>query len=185
MPHLDLSAENLDILYPPLEAPADDRLEDLVDDKDDSVFQAGLKIAENIRSDMHVRGRRRRGAGESMTGLLGESSARRRGIHTDRLGLVGESCLRATHTAHGESGRSHLRIPDPQGLVGESSARRRGSHTEEAVREVPRTNNPKLPLGLANNGQRHVPCNHTDLFYYCFAAGPLTTCGFGFLTNQS
>ncbi len=91
MPHLLLDAENLDLLYPPLEAPADDRLEDLVDDKDDVVLQSGLKIAENIRSDMHVRGRRRRGAGERMTGLVGESSARRRGIHTEFQGLVGES----------------------------------------------------------------------------------------------
>ena len=40
---------------------------------------------------MHVRGRRRRGAGERMTGLVGESSARRRGTHTDLQGLVGES----------------------------------------------------------------------------------------------
>ncbi len=38
MPHLDLNADNLDIIYPPLEAPADDRLEDLVGDHDDSVF---------------------------------------------------------------------------------------------------------------------------------------------------
>jgi hypothetical protein len=117
MPHLDLSAENLDILYPPLEAPADDRLEDLVDDKDDSVFQAGLKIAENIRSDMHVRGRRRRGAGESMTGLLGESSARRRGIHTDLLGLVGESCAPGHHI-------------HTEGLVSESCVSGHHIHTE-------------------------------------------------------
>ena len=72
MPHLDHDTENLDAMYPPLEAPADDRMEDLIADRDDGVLQTGLKIAEEIRSDMLVRGRRRRDDGDGMMGLVGE-----------------------------------------------------------------------------------------------------------------
>jgi hypothetical protein len=59
MPHLVLSGPRLDDAYPPLAVPEDDRLDDVDQDKDDSTFQAGLKIAEGINDDMQTFGRRK------------------------------------------------------------------------------------------------------------------------------
>ena len=59
MPHLDFTGHYLDEAYPSIKAPLDERLDDLADDARDKVFQHGLQIAEEIRSQMHKDGRRR------------------------------------------------------------------------------------------------------------------------------
>ena len=60
MPHNSLSQHELDRDYPSIVPPEDDRLDDIVNDSDDKVFQAGLREAEKIRQTMRVQGRRRR-----------------------------------------------------------------------------------------------------------------------------
>ncbi len=58
-PHLDVTGHALDEAYPSIKAPVDEQLDDLADDARDKVFQHGLQIAEEIRSQMHKDGRRR------------------------------------------------------------------------------------------------------------------------------
>jgi hypothetical protein len=60
MPHLSLSAVDLDRLYPRIRAPADDKLEDLEDDRRDAILQSGMRIASGIRTAMLTAGRTRR-----------------------------------------------------------------------------------------------------------------------------
>ena len=56
---MGFAGRDLDIAYPRIEAPADDRLDDMANDEHDAVFQHGLRIAEEIRGQMHAHGRRR------------------------------------------------------------------------------------------------------------------------------
>jgi len=60
MPHLAYPAHELDARYPPLSAPPDEGLVDVVDDKRDAVYQHGLGIAEDIRAEVAAQGRKRR-----------------------------------------------------------------------------------------------------------------------------
>ena len=60
MPHLDLGQDELDAQYPPLQAPAEQHLEDLQDDHNDCVYQAGLKVASEVTRETQEFGRRRR-----------------------------------------------------------------------------------------------------------------------------
>ena len=60
MQHLSLSAVDLDRLYSPIREPADDQLEDLEDDDQDTILQSGLRIAGEIRTAMLTTGRTRR-----------------------------------------------------------------------------------------------------------------------------
>ena len=59
MPHLSLSQSDLDLQYPRIVAPEDDRLDDLATDECDTVCQKGLQIAEDIRESMRAHGRRK------------------------------------------------------------------------------------------------------------------------------
>ena len=60
MPHLDLTQEELDRLYPSLIPPDDEQLDDLANDKHDVVYQKGLQLAEAIRDETSLQGRMRR-----------------------------------------------------------------------------------------------------------------------------
>ena len=60
MPHLSFEANALDRLYPSIVAPEDEHLDDLVDDKEGKVYQAGLREVEKIRQTMKAHGRARR-----------------------------------------------------------------------------------------------------------------------------
>ena len=60
MPHNDLSEHDLDLAYPSIVAPEDDHLDDIVNDNEDHVLQAGLREVEKIRQTMRTQGRRRR-----------------------------------------------------------------------------------------------------------------------------
>ncbi len=86
MPHLLHSAMRLDELYPAIEAPPDEPLQDIQQDARDAVYQHGLRIAEHIRQQTEVEGRRRRpGAG----GDAGETSRTGGGIGGEpQLGAV-------------------------------------------------------------------------------------------------
>jgi hypothetical protein len=86
MPHLNFDAAALDREYPPLTAPDDGWLDD-ADEDDDTVLQAGMAIAENIRHEMELNGRRRDGAENDTTRRAGHVG----GSHM-RNGPVGGSC---------------------------------------------------------------------------------------------
>jgi hypothetical protein len=60
MPHLDLTQEEMDRQHPSLIPPDDERLDDLADDAADVVYQKGLVLAEEIRSETSLQGRMRR-----------------------------------------------------------------------------------------------------------------------------
>ena len=60
MPHTELTQEELDHQFPTLVPPADEMLDDLSNDVHDSVYQTGLKVAEEIRSETSLQGRLRR-----------------------------------------------------------------------------------------------------------------------------
>ena len=60
MPHMEYSAGELDKMFPPLEAPPEEGLEDLDKDGQDTVFQHGLSIARAIQAEADIDGRRRR-----------------------------------------------------------------------------------------------------------------------------
>ena len=60
MPHLALAQEELDRLHPSLVPPDDEQLDDLVSDERDGVYQKGLQLAEEIRSQTSLQGRMRR-----------------------------------------------------------------------------------------------------------------------------
>ena len=59
MPHLDFTGRDLDVHYPSIKAPEDEQLDDLAVDEHDKVYQHGLRIADEIRSQMHIHGRKR------------------------------------------------------------------------------------------------------------------------------
>jgi len=60
MPHLVLQGQNLDNAYPPLAVPEEEELPDLVQDKDDAVFQRGLEEAALISREARDQGRKRK-----------------------------------------------------------------------------------------------------------------------------
>ena len=60
MPHLMCSPADLDRLYPSLEAPSDDCLDDMVETSADGVYQRGLTIAAEIRAQTAAQGRKRK-----------------------------------------------------------------------------------------------------------------------------
>ncbi len=60
MPHIECSPSELERLYPPIQAPPENQLDDLHDDSRDGVYQHGLEIAEEIRQQTSEQGRRRR-----------------------------------------------------------------------------------------------------------------------------
>ena len=59
MPHLDFTGQDLDVIYPSILASDDELLDDLAHDDHDNVYQHGLRIADETRSQMHEHGRRR------------------------------------------------------------------------------------------------------------------------------
>ena len=73
MPHNSYEADELNRLYPPIVAPADERMEDYVDDTADGVLQSGLRIAEGIRENMISKGRTRWRDDQNGVGLVCES----------------------------------------------------------------------------------------------------------------
>ena len=82
MPHLTYPSLELDRLYPSIETPDDDQLDDLVDDSADFVYQKGLKITAEIRAETTSQGRRRRPTLASLRRDIGDalSISRRRSI---------------------------------------------------------------------------------------------------------
>ena len=60
MPHLSCSATMLDQLFPRVEAPMEELLYDVLDDRRDGVYQHGLQLAGKILKQSHAEGRRRR-----------------------------------------------------------------------------------------------------------------------------
>ena len=60
MPHLEHSDSELDKLYPSVQTPSEEELVDVADDRQDVVFQSGLRIAEAISLESQTQGRRRR-----------------------------------------------------------------------------------------------------------------------------
>ena len=72
MPHNSFEAHELDRLYPPIVAPADERMEDYADDAADGVLQSGLRIAAGIRENMISKGRTR-WRDDQFVGLVCES----------------------------------------------------------------------------------------------------------------
>ena len=64
MPHLTCSATMLDQLFPSVEAPDDEQLDDLNADETDGTLRYGMRIAEKIVEENALNGRRRRPADE-------------------------------------------------------------------------------------------------------------------------
>ena len=60
MPHVTLAQEELDRLHPSIVAPEDENLDDPSNDLHDAVYQKGLVVAEEIRSETSLQGRLRR-----------------------------------------------------------------------------------------------------------------------------
>jgi hypothetical protein len=60
MPHNCMSENDLDREYPSIVAPEDEHLDDIANDDEDHVLQAGLREVEKIRQTMKTQGRRRR-----------------------------------------------------------------------------------------------------------------------------
>ena len=60
MPHLVHDDDELEELYPRLEAPEDEHLDDLIDDSQDHVYGRGLAIAAEIQAQTAAQGRKRR-----------------------------------------------------------------------------------------------------------------------------
>ncbi len=65
MPHVQLSAKELEEVYPKLVAPPDEQLEDFVQDDRDMVYQHGLSIAGKIQQEVEEQGRRRHVSAET------------------------------------------------------------------------------------------------------------------------
>ena len=62
MPHLVLSDREIDEQHPRIVAPEDEHGDDPAIDAADATLQVGQKIAEEIRDNMRIEGRRRRRA---------------------------------------------------------------------------------------------------------------------------
>ena len=60
MPHLVHDCTTLDRLYPSLQAPDDESLDDWQCDSNDAVLRHGMRLAEHIREETTLQGRRRR-----------------------------------------------------------------------------------------------------------------------------
>ncbi len=104
MPHTELTQGELDHQFPTLVPPADEMLDDLSNDVHDSVYQTGLKVAEEIRSETSLQGRLRRpllaGLQEQQQKDLSRSTDRARTSRTLGGGvLTGATALAATATA--------------------------------------------------------------------------------------
>ncbi len=72
MHHLSLTPRELHKRHPSMRAPADDRMEDVLKDEDDTVFKHGMQIAAEIRAAMRANGRTRYRATTDFVGLLCE-----------------------------------------------------------------------------------------------------------------
>jgi len=90
MPHLDLSPSELDRLYPPIPAPVDEQLDDMVDDADDSTLQRGMAIASSIRTAMIREGRTRRRDQDYVAGMVLYPSALDATVRSLQLSLSGK-----------------------------------------------------------------------------------------------
>ena len=75
MPHLDHSSTELDRLYPSIEPPDDDKLDDLADDRADGIYQEGLRISEEIVAETNAQGRRRRPTTAALQRLTRDASS--------------------------------------------------------------------------------------------------------------
>ncbi len=64
MPHLVHDDDELDRLFPRLEAPDEEQRDDLRKDSDDQGYQHGLSVAADIRSETEAQGRKRRPEGQ-------------------------------------------------------------------------------------------------------------------------
>ena len=86
MPHLDLTQEELDRRHPSLVPPDDEQLDDLANDNNDVVYQKGLTLAEEIRSETSLQGRMRR----PLIALLQEEQQRRQSskLRLDRTSTI-------------------------------------------------------------------------------------------------
>ena len=76
MPHLTHDKTQLDRDYPSIMPPPDEELRDLTTDECDTVYQAGLRAAEDIRRSMQVLGRRRRIAESAEAAKPNDAGAR-------------------------------------------------------------------------------------------------------------
>ena len=119
MPHLSLSAVDLDRLYPPIRAPADDKLEDLEDDRRDAILQSGMRIASGIRTAMLTAGRTRR---RDPVGLLETSLLCVCGHMQAREGFTSASPRLPTPGPRGipggfTSASPRLALPGPRGIL--------------------------------------------------------------------
>ncbi len=59
MPHNELNASDLDLRFPPIEAPEENEYEDLVKDEDDGLLKHGVALAQRIVDEMVANGRTR------------------------------------------------------------------------------------------------------------------------------
>ena len=121
---MELDDEELNKLYPRLQAPAEELLHDLACDGDDCVYQRGLKIAEEFQNDTEENGRRRHAAEASASGspverqASGAAVARR---HNRRRSARGKPASPATpwssatseSVRYSDSGLSNLSVPFP------------------------------------------------------------------------
>ena len=97
MPHVSLSLEQLDALYPAMIAPPEADDPDMDRDEQDVVYQQGMKIAEQVNRDMANFGRTRRDGDrrEGAGGTLSQDGAEvRSGNHkSDVLIALVVGCL--------------------------------------------------------------------------------------------
>ena len=61
MPHVQLSKEDIEKMFPKLLAPEEEPLHDLVDDSGDCVYLHGMEIAAKVQEELQEHGRRRYG----------------------------------------------------------------------------------------------------------------------------
>ena len=103
MPHLKYSSADLDKFHPTIETPSDEELIDPYDERQDHVYQKGLKLAEQISRESQSQGRRRRPeGGEGDDGRGQTSSATSRCTTSDALGLCESVVLADNHCALSE-----------------------------------------------------------------------------------
>ena len=92
MPHLIYGAAELDVLYPSIEVPIEEELDDEFEkqnDERDTVFQHGKLIAEQIANDMSEFGRLRHGH-EDAIGKIEISSSQ--SLRSDRHNRIISAC---------------------------------------------------------------------------------------------
>jgi hypothetical protein len=100
MPHVELTQEELDQRYPSLVPPADELLDDLRNDLHDSVYQKGLVIADEIRSETSLQGRLRR---PLLAKLTEQQQQRDLSSNSDRASTIrplGGGVVRSATTLH-------------------------------------------------------------------------------------